>query len=294
VTVAVYLPLLLPVLVSLIARRAADRVSPAVAARGLVIAAVVTAALSAWSLVLLGLTLFDDMPPWRALNERPGLHLPEPVPDAVAALALGALGWAAVRVVRDLRHRAGTARRLRAAGVPLEGLVVADWEAPLAVAVPGRPGHVLVTSGMLRLLSPPERRAVLAHERAHLTHRHHLAVGAVGAAAAVNPLLIPARTTVTYLVERWADEEAADAVSDRDLVARTVARAALATVEESPAPALGLHGGVIVRRVSALQRPPFEAGRRLLVAVAVAAAAGVPAGLEATTDFVEVVRAWLS
>jgi hypothetical protein len=116
----------------------------------------------------------------------------------------------------------------------------------------------------------------------------------VGAAAAVNPLLIPARTAVTYLVERWADEEAADAVSDRDLVARTVARAALATIEQSPAPALGLTGGVIVRRVSALQRPPFEAGRRLLVAVAVAAAAGVPAGLEATTDFVEVVRAWLS
>jgi hypothetical protein len=43
------------------------------------------------------------------------------------------------------------------------GLVVADWEAPLAV--PGRPGHVLVTRGMLRLIEPAERRAVFAHKR---------------------------------------------------------------------------------------------------------------------------------
>jgi Zn-dependent protease with chaperone function len=278
----------------LIARRA-DRLSPALAVRGLAAASVVTAALSVWSLALLTLTLFDDVPPWRALDGRPGLHLPEPVPDAVAVLALGALGWAAVRLRRDLRHRAGTVRRMRGAGVPHEGLVIADWVAPLAVAVPGRPGHVLVTSGMLRLLSPPERQAVLAHERAHLTHRHHLAVGAAAAAAAVNPLLTPARTAVTYLVERWADEDAAQAVGDRGLVARTVARAALATVGQPPAPtsALGVHGGVIVRRVSALKRPPARSGRRLLVTAAVAAAVGLLAALDATTAFVDVVRAWL-
>jgi predicted transcriptional regulator len=51
------------------------------------------------------------------------------------------------------------------------------------------------------------------------------------AAAAVNPLLAPVREAVTYLVERWADEEAAEAVADRRLVARAVARAALATAD---------------------------------------------------------------
>jgi Zn-dependent protease with chaperone function len=290
----VYLPLLLPVLVSLVARRSADRMPPASAVRGLVVAAVTTAGLSTWSLLLLALTLFDDVPPWSALGARPGLHLPKPVPDAIGVLALTAAGWAAVRLRRELRHRADTVRRLRAAGTARDGLVVADWASPLAVAVPGRPGHVLVTSGMLRVLCPQERRAVLAHERAHLAHHHHRAVCAVAAAAAVNPLLIPVRATVTYLVERWADEEAASVVDDRGLVARAVARAALATAGEPFTAALGVHGGVIVRRVGALRRPPARGGGVVLLAAALAAAACcLVAGADATTDFVELLRAWL-
>jgi hypothetical protein len=294
VTVLVYLPLLLPLVVSLVARRAADKVPPAFAVRGLVAAALATAALSVWSLVLLALTLFDDVPPWRALDDRPGLHLPKPVPDAIAVLALGALGWAVVRLGRDLRHRADTVRRLRQAGVAHEGLVVADWDSPLAVAVPGHPGHVLVTSGLLRALGPAERRAVFAHERAHLTHRHHVLVGATAAAAAVNPLLAPVRPVVTYLVERWADEEAATALADRGLVARAVARAALAG---SPAvePALGVTGGVIVRRVNALRQPPAVDGGLLLPLAGLAAVTVcLMAGGNATTEFVEVFRAWLA
>lgn len=292
-TTVVYLPLLLPALVSLIARHA-DRMRPALAVRGLVAAALTTAALSVWSLILLTLTLFDDVPPWRALDDRPALHLPEPVPDPVAALALAALGWATIRLLRELRHRADTVRRLQRAGVPTAGLVVADWDSPLAVAVPGRPGHVLVTSGMLRLLPPGERRAVLAHERAHLSHHHHLAICTVAAAAVVNPLLIPVRTAVTYLAERWADEEAATAVADRGLVARAVARAALATAGEPPTPALGVNGGAVVRRVSALRRPPTPHGGLPLLAAALAAAAlCLLAGGDATTDFVTVFRTWL-
>jgi Zn-dependent protease with chaperone function len=293
VTAAVYLPLLLPVLVSLIARRAAEHVRPAVAVRCLVAAAVTTAALSVWSLLLLALTLFDDVPPWRALGAEPGRHLPKPVPDAIAALAVAALVWAAVRLGRDLRHRADTVRRLRDAGPAEEGLVVAAWDAPLAVAVPGRPGHVLVTSGMLRVLGPQERRAVLAHERAHLAHHHHRAVCATAAAAAVNPLLAPVHSTVVYLVERWADEEAAAVVDDRGLVARAVARAALATAGQPSTVALGVHGGVIARRVSALRRPPAggEGGVLLLAALA-AVTVCLLAGGDATTDFVEIVRSW--
>ncbi|MEV6849410.1 M48 family metalloprotease [Actinoplanes sp. NPDC051411] len=291
-TLLVYLPLLLPVVVSLVARRAADRVPPALAVRGLVAAALAAAALSAWSLILLSLTLFDDLPPWRALGGRPGLHLPQPVPDAVAALALGALGWAVVRLGRDLRHRADTVRRLRQAGPAHEGLVVADWDSPLAVAVPGHPGHVLVTSGMLRALGPAERRAVFAHERAHLAHRHHALVAAAAAAAAVNPLLAPVRPVVTYLVERWADEDAAAALADRGLVARAVARAALAGAPAA-APALGITGGVIVRRVNALRQPPaVDGGLLLLVAALAAVAVCLMSGGDATTDFVEVFRAW--
>jgi hypothetical protein len=117
--------------------------------------------------------------------------------------------------VYDIHLRTATHQRLRAAGTPKNGLVVADWSTPLAVAVPGRPGHLLVTSGMLRLLDADQRRVLFAHENAHLNHRHHRLVTLTACAAAVNPLLIPVRAAVAYLVERWADEDAA-AVTDAD------------------------------------------------------------------------------
>jgi hypothetical protein len=287
VIATVYLPLLLPALVSLLARHA-DRLPPAAAVRGLVTAALTTAALSLWSLVLLALTLFDDLPPWRAWD---GRGLPEPVPDAVGVAAVATLGWISARLTRELRHRADTVRHLRAAGDPTAGLVVADWDTPMAVAVPGQPGHVLVTSGMLRLLAPPERRAVLAHERAHLSHHHYRAAGLVAAAAKINPLLIPLRTTVTYLLERWADEEAAAQVADRGVVARAVTRAALAAA--APPTALGVHGGVIARRVSALREPSAPTGGRPLLAAALALIAlCLLATTDATADFITVLHIW--
>jgi hypothetical protein len=293
-TVAVYLPLLLPLLVSLTARPVSERAGPGTAVRWLVAAAVLTAVASLWSLTMLALTLLDDLPPLSTLDDRPELRLPEPVPGPVALIAALALAAGAVLLARDRHRRGDTARRLRAAGRPTDGLVVADWAAPLAVAVPGRPGHLLVTTGMLRELDTAERRAVLAHERAHLAHRHHRAVGwAAAAAAAVNPLLRPVRDAVTYLVERWADEDAAAAVADRGLVARAVARAALATVDGGPAAALGVHGGIIVRRVRALDGPPVDAGGSVLVTSAAAVAACLVACGVATAGFIEVAHAWL-
>ncbi|GAA0558073.1 hypothetical protein GCM10010172_46380 [Paractinoplanes ferrugineus] len=294
-TFTVYLPLLLPVLVALAARQLTDRARPRAAVLALVAASVLTAAASVWSLLLLVLTLFDDLPAMVALDSRPGVHLPEPVPDRVAVTAAVVLAACLLNLARDVHRHRSTARRLRDAGPAAGGVVVADWDEPLAVAVPGRPGQVLMTTGMVRVLDADERRAVLAHERAHLAHRHHLAVLLTSAAASVNPLLRPARDAVSFLVERWADEEAAAGLGNRDLVARAVARAALATADfRTPAPALGVHGGVIVRRVKALHRPaPTTATWRLaLPAAAVIACLVLEAN--ATLDFVDVLRAWLT
>ncbi|MFF5295855.1 M56 family metallopeptidase [Paractinoplanes globisporus] len=294
-TVAVYLPLLLPVLVALAARLTADRARPRAAVPGLVAAAIFSAAATIWSLLLLFLTLFDDLPAMIDLDSRTGMHLPEPVPDWVAVSALVLLVVALIRLERDVHLRRTTAHRLRNAGPAAGGVVVADWSEPLAVAVPGRPGEILLTTGMLRVLDANERRAVLAHERAHLAHGHHRAVLLAGAAAAVNPLLRPARDAIAYLVERWADEEAATGVGDRDLVARAVARAALATAgHPAPAPALGMHGGVIVRRVRALHSPPPASARWQLALLAGVTAVCLLLEATATADFVDVLRAWLA
>lgn len=289
--VAVYLPMLLGVLVWWLAPRLADRGRPALVARVIAGTAVVAALCSTWALGLLALTALDDLPPLRVLDDDPLRELPEPVPGPVALLAALLLAGAAVRLTVELARRLGTVRRMRAVGVVHEGVVVADLDTPMAVAVPGRPGHVLVTTAMLRLLDRRERAAMYAHERAHLRHRHHLLVTAAAAAAAVNPLLGPARDAVAYLIERWADEDAAAEVGDRDLVARAVARAALATVGPGPLP--GIDGGVVVRRVRALSgSAPTRSTRRL---VAFPVLLGVFAGVTvfATAEFVELARAWL-
>jgi hypothetical protein len=293
VTFAIYLPLLLALPLTVGAGRFAARGAPGVVARGLSGFAVVAAVSSTWSLVLLALTFLDDLPPLCALDDQPTLELPEPVPDPVALVAALLLACAGVRLIQDLRRRRTTLRRLRAAGSPQDGMVVADWSAPLAVALPGRPGHLLVTSGILRLLDADERRVLFAHERAHLDRRHHRLAVLTAAAAAVNPLLIPVRETVSYLVERWADEDAAAVVGDRELTARAVARAALATVAKGPQAALGMHGGTAVHRVRALIEPsPAPRSRRLLGPLLLAAGC-LAAAVVATAEFVELARAWL-
>jgi hypothetical protein len=291
-TVWIYLPLLLALPLTFATRWIAARGAPGTAAHGLTAVAVVATLCSTWSLALLSLTLFDDLPSMSALHDDPSLNLPEPVKDPVAVAATVMLLWCGVRLARDLHRRLSTVRRLRAAGSPDGGLVVADLTTPMAVAVPGDPGHLLVTTAMLRLLDADERRVVFAHEQAHLTHHHHRLVTAAAAAAALNPLLIPVRDAVGYLVERWADEDAAAVVGDRDLTAQAIARAALATGSNPAAAALGMHGGAAVNRVLALGEPVPPSHHRRLLGPAALGAAGLTAVAVATYQFVELVRAW--
>lgn len=60
-------------------------------------------------------------------------------------------------------------------------------EIPEAYAVPGRRPEIFVSSAMERILSPPQLQAVLAHEFAHLRHRHGIAIRI----AQLNALLLP-------------------------------------------------------------------------------------------------------
>ncbi len=190
-------------------------------------------------------------------------------------------------MIKDLRRRYDIARRLRTAGDPSDGLVVADWAAPIAVAVPGRPDHLLVTTGMLRLLDADERRVLFAHERAHLTYHHDLLVALTAASAALNPLLRPVRDAVTFLVERWADEHAAAETGDRDLAAQAVARAAPAAT--GPGTALGFGGRDVIGRIRALSTPRPRPHRRRLLAPSLTGIAATAA----TIEFVALARAWI-
>jgi heat shock protein HtpX len=76
--------------------------------------------------------------------------------------------------------------RLRqAAGLPMPTLALAPSEQPNAFATGRNPANavVCVTAGIVRLLPPRELEGVLAHELAHIKHRHML-VGTVAATMA--------------------------------------------------------------------------------------------------------------
>ncbi|MEV7749930.1 M56 family metallopeptidase [Streptomyces griseofuscus] len=135
-------------------------------------------------------------------------------------------------------------------------LAVLDDPVPQAFALPGAPGRIVVSRGMLRCLGDDERAALLAHERAHLRGRHHLYLVLWRLTAAVTPLLRPLADAGGFVLERWADETAAAHVGSRTVVARAVGRAALATAAAQDRPAPAATGGAVPQRVRALLGPP--------------------------------------
>ncbi|MEV4509178.1 M56 family metallopeptidase [Dactylosporangium sp. NPDC049525] len=295
-SVLVYLPLLLPVLLTLTLKLLPAGARPEPAARMFAACAALTAAAGAGCLALLALTALDDLPAAEVRERTAGYPLPEPVPGIVAVVAGLLLAAGAWRGLAHLRRQRATAAALHAAGAPHDGLLVADWAEPHAVAVPAakpdRAGHVLVTSGLLRLLDGPEWAAVAAHERAHLLRRHHRTVTLAAAAAAVNPLLRPVADAVVLLVERSADEDAATAVGDRDLVARAIAKVAVAGGPR-PAGTLGAGGSNVVRRVGALALPRGGRPWAAMTLAAVVVLGSAVTGGAALADFIRVALIWL-
>ncbi|MBV9315169.1 MAG: M48 family metalloprotease [Pseudonocardia sp.] len=293
-TVSVYVPAVLSVLVAVLGRFIAVRLAPTRWTTFTVVgAAVLCASGTAWALLLLSFTLlgFTTFAVQEA-SER-GVRLVQPVPGVVGVLAVIMLAVGVVRAVKVLRIRLATRKELRelcrSCG-PGE-LVVVPVDEPHAFAVPGRPGRVLVTQGLLALLDSKERRVVLAHERAHLHGHHHGLRAALEVCAAVNPLLVPVREAVAFIVERAADERAAAVSGSREATAAALAKAALAETGQLCA-GLGFITCAVSARVAALQaappRPkPLWLGGMLMLGVGTAAAA-----VQATLAFCRLIE-WL-
>jgi Zn-dependent protease with chaperone function len=151
---------------------------------------------------------------------------------AIAAALLTAAVVVTIRAARDLARAGRACRQLSGP----DRLVITDDDRPTAYSVPTRAGAIVVSTGMLRLLSPDERRALLAHEDSHLRHRHALYVLLADLAAAANPLLRPLAGRVRLAVELQADEDAVAETGDRRTVARALARASLAVSAAGPGP----------------------------------------------------------
>jgi Zn-dependent protease with chaperone function len=261
----------------------ARRLPPAAATRLLVPASLVVAASGIWVLVAVAFIWIAQFPAvsrygdWSAQEVKDGSPFPTIIPVFCLLLAL----LSVARATRSGTHRVRTLLSVRQScrhvGEP-GSLVVLDNDQPDAFATPGAHGRIVVTTGLLRALTPDERRALLAHEAAHLAHRHAWWLLAAELAAAANPMLTPTVRAVGHAVERWADEDAARAVTDRRLVARTLARTALLVRATRTSQALPATGGDVPGRVRALLEPaprarlvPMAILTALLIATTVAA-----------------------
>ncbi|GAA4810977.1 M56 family metallopeptidase [Actinomycetospora chlora] len=298
--IAVYLPLLLPLLAARGAVPLARRLPPRLATWLLTGAAVALAACSTVALALLAATAAVRIPVLATIERYSLAVVARDDPASVwvalaAALLLAAGGLALARVaIRRAQALLATHRHTRLLPGE-EQLVVLPDPSPEAYAAPGRPGRIVVSTAMLDALSPAEQDALIAHEISHLTHGHHLFLATAHLAAALNPLLRPVSRAVGYTIERWADEDAAQDAGDRPVVARAVGHAALASAPapRAPRPALGLgiapalprDAGDVPRRVAALLIAPARAQRVLLVAAIALVLVAALATLEAQQDF---------
>jgi Zn-dependent protease with chaperone function len=153
--------------------------------------------------------------------------------------------------------------------------LVISHDSPVAYCLPGGARSVTVLSdGLMEALEPGELRAVLIHENAHLSQRHHLLLWAFAAWRQALPWLPTTRLaqeSVNSLIEMLADDVALKTESKATLI-KAIAIVASGTV--SPGPGADF-------------RPTGQAG---LALAGVEAAAGVTGAASARTTASRVSR----
>lgn len=263
---SVYAGLLFAALFGVLGPLVARRIRPA-AATWLVTVGGLVSGLSAFTaMTLLSLTLIvqNDSVADRGHWSIATLQQTNPVRWPVATAALLGVALGLFRLGRLVVHHVKVRRPARrAAGLSASAdsdLIVLPDPGVEAYALPGRPGRIFLTKGMLRLLDDEERHVVIAHERSHLRHHHHLHRLAAALSSALNPLLYSLPATQEWATERWADEDAAS-VADRAVVASALRKAGSRTRTLPPEPglaesALAVASAAVDRRVAALDREP--------------------------------------
>ncbi|MER5864356.1 M56 family metallopeptidase [Kitasatospora sp. NPDC002040] len=208
------------------------------------------------------------------------LHLCGLSPEAVSGTAPAAAALVLLYPAALLLHSLATARRgrrrhralldLAAHRGQVPGALLLEHPTPTIYCLPGRHSRIVVSRGALTALTPPQLAAALAHERAHLTGRHHLATCAAEALArtfAPLPLGRLVSAEVRTLLEMAADDRALRAHGPHALAG------AMGVVATGLAPAAALTAGhQALARIERLadHRP---APRPLLVLTATAPAA---------------------
>ena len=171
---------------------------------------------------------------YRGLAYQAGVAVLAVLLTLAAAVALCRYSRRVRRSRAQTRSHARTAlligRSLAGAGPASAGArtVVLDDPRPAAYCVAGRPAAIIVTTGALAVLDPPQLRAVLEHERAHLSGRHHAlatVIRALAATFAAVPVFARGQHEVARLTEMAADDAAARAAGRPTVAAALLALA---------------------------------------------------------------------
>ncbi|MQA26418.1 MAG: M48 family metalloprotease [Micromonosporaceae bacterium] len=199
------------------------------------------------------------------------------VGGGVAARAAYCLIRESAAAVRERRRHAALLAPVARLDTRLRALVV-PCEAAAAYCLPGGHGRIVLTTGALDVLDPGQLTGVLAHERAHLRGRHHLAVGVAVALARAFPgvpVFRHAADQIPQLLEMLADDAA---VRHGDRGAHAAALVALAARGGAPARALAAGGPEALARVRRLVAPrrPFGPVRRAAALIGVVALIALP------------------
>ena len=190
---------------------------------------------------------------------------------ALTAAATGAvvvLGWRLSRSMgraRALSYRHAADARIIGHRVAGLDAVVVDAPERVAYSVAGRPDTIVVTSAALDALDQCHLDAVLAHERAHLTGRHHLMLALTRGLAATLPrvaLFTIGAREIARLTEMAADDAAA-----RRHGHHTVLGALLALSVQAPVPscAAAATGTDVLARAERLAAPTAAGWRTRLM-----------------------------
>lgn len=175
------------------------------------------------------------------------------------------LAWTVVRTATARRRHRGLVDLVADTPAWLYGTSVIEHEAAIAYCLPGPRSRIVISSGLIDLLSAEELAAVLDHERAHARGRHHLLLlpfQTVARAFPGLPGIIVAHRSAERLVEMLADDQARRR-HDGPTIARALLRLATHRVAAAPLPAGALGAGehTLIVRVRRLTDATVPAAR---------------------------------
>lgn len=196
-------------------------------------------------------------------------------------LALRLLSVLVVSFVQTVRHRRRHRQLLDILSRPSTEHPEArllDHTAPVAYCLPGPRNTMVLSAGIVDLLSKPQLEAVIAHERAHLEWRHDLLVLPFVSWRRALPWLraaTVAHQSISTLVEMLADDTAVRTVRPAVLASAI----ALVDGSEPPAGGLALTSSATELRIERLTNPPakLRGFQRFVVVLGALALLAVPA-----------------